>query len=67
MAGLVDKAVGGLEQWWEEDAARLNDLSKAAQKAKITIDVGGGDPPDLNPDGSLEEAGEKDADEKEKD
>lgn len=43
-----------LEEWWREDADRLNKAGELIRKRGLAIDVTGGEsPPELNPDGSL--------------
>lgn len=41
-------------QWWEEDAARVNEMVARAQKAGLTIRTSQAPPP-LHPDGSLQQ------------
>lgn len=41
------------ERWYDEDAARLNALAQTALDFGAVVDVGEGDPPALNEDGSL--------------
>lgn len=44
-----------IEEFWKEDADRVNKMAKAAKKAGFVIDTKEGDPPDLEEDGSLTE------------
>lgn len=44
---------GGIEQYWKEDARRMNSSCELAKRLGIVVDVNEGDPEPLNPDGSL--------------
>ena len=46
-----------LEDWWVEDADRINSLSEPDRLG--VIDCNEGKPPRLNPDGSLRDGGKK--------
>ena len=51
-------AIDPQEQWWKEDAARLNELGNHFRKNGLTIGLGA-KPLTLNPDGSeKDEAGD---------
>jgi hypothetical protein len=55
-----DEAGGeGLADWYKEDARRYNELGEACRD--IAIPVGADEPPPLNPDGTLKEAGESES------
>lgn len=45
--------MGKLEDWWEEDANRVNAMSKHAQTKGVVVNTGSVVPPKLNKDGSL--------------
>lgn len=48
-----------LEEWWKEDAQRLNKLAELARPYAVGTEPG--PPPALNPDGSLKDKGTEDS------
>lgn len=41
------------ENWWDEEAERLNQMVEIAKKNNVVIKVGTDSPPELNKDGTL--------------
>jgi hypothetical protein len=47
-----------IEQWWEEDAERVNDLGRAAARKGVAVDLGVEPPvPEIGDEDELSEEG----------
>ena len=54
MADQADQLTQNERDYWQEDANRLNDMAKTAQRLGVQVDVKA-KTPKLSPDGSLKD------------